>query len=42
MKDAVKVLVADELRALEAKQSNTLESGANADRTKILAESAAS
>lgn len=42
MKDAVKALVADELRALEAKQSNTLESGATADRTKISAESAAS
>jgi hypothetical protein len=38
MKDAVKALVADELRALEAQQSNTLEAGANADGAKVSAE----
>lgn len=42
MKDAVKALVADELRALEAKQSNTLETDANVDGAKVSAESSAS
>ena len=42
MKDAVKALVAGELRALEAQKSNTPETGANADGTKPLAKSAAS
>lgn len=42
MKDAVKALVADELRALEAKQSNTPETGPNADGTKVSAESVSS
>jgi len=41
MKDAVKALVADELRALEAQQSNTPETGANVDGTKVSAESSA-
>jgi len=34
MKDAVKVLVADELRALEAKKSTAPETGANTDSAK--------
>jgi len=41
-KDALKARVADELRALEAQESNTPESGANADATRLPAESAAS
>jgi hypothetical protein len=41
-KDAVKALVAGELRALEAQKSNTPETGANADGTRLSAKSAAS
>jgi hypothetical protein len=42
MKDAVKALVADELQALEAKESNEPENGANADGTRDSAETTAS
>ena len=38
-KDALKARVADELRALEAQKSNTPEPGANADRTRLPADS---
>ncbi|MGH8542023.1 MAG: hypothetical protein ACRETW_16155 [Stenotrophobium sp.] len=38
MKDAVKGIVAEELLALEAEKSNTLETGANADSTRASAE----
>ena len=38
-KDALKARVADELRALEAQKSNTPEPGANADRTRLSADS---
>lgn len=42
MKDAVKGLVAEELRALEAKKSNAPENSANADGARDSAESSAS
>jgi hypothetical protein len=38
-KDALKARVADELRALEAQKSNTPETGTNADRTRLSADS---
>jgi hypothetical protein len=41
-KDALKARVADELRALEAQKSNTPETGANADGTRLSADSSAS
>ncbi len=41
-KDALKARVADELRALEAQNSNPPETGANADGTRLSADSSAS
>ncbi|MGB8897734.1 MAG: hypothetical protein WCC90_00095 [Methylocella sp.] len=38
-KDALKARVADELRALDAQKSNTPEAGADADRTRLSADS---
>ncbi|MGA7384682.1 MAG: hypothetical protein WBW81_08355 [Methylocella sp.] len=38
-KDALKARVADELRALEAQKSNPPETGTNADRTRLSADS---
>jgi hypothetical protein len=40
--DAMRELIAGELRALEAQKSNTPEPGANADGTRLSAESTAS